>query len=420
MTKKNNPFHRKSYRKWFLADTFLEVSLSTTLATSLLIIDATKSVSSAGIIMGAINALGLIAVVLGGGFADLISRRSILKKTIYISLLSNLTLSIILIFKENSPEHISFLTFAIIILAILAQVSLSFANPALDGALKKIISPEEYPRAMSATQARSSALSIAGSPATGWLYSMFAVFPFALRFICESIFLVSLSRIKENLDASAETGKTKINKKIVKAIHGYKEGIIFLSSQPALSRILICAPLVNAMVFTATTWTIYYLRDKGVEPSTIGFVSAGFAAGGIVGSSLTPFITDRVKPGILSIYGLGMMVILFAIYFCLPHNPINMFTMAILCMLPSPALNAGLFSYVFRVTPDELQGRTIATFSLVAGLATVITPLASGWAVSTRHSLILGVLVCSLGLLGVTLLASSKEVRGMGLTRRVL
>lgn len=297
--------------------------------------------------MGAINALGLIAVVLGGGFADLISRRSILKKTIYISLLSNLTLSIILIFKENSPEHISFLTFAIIILAILAQVSLSFANPALDGALKKIISPEEYPRAMSATQARSSALSIAGSPATGWLYSMFAVFPFALRFICESIFLVSLSRIKENLDASAETGKTRINKKIVKAIQGYKEGIIFLSSQPALSRILICAPLVNAMVFSATTWTIYYLRDKGVEPST-------------------------------------------------------------------------LFSYVFRVTPDELQGRTIATFSLVAGLATVIAPLASGWAVSTRHSLILGVLVCSLGLLGVTLLASSKEVRGMGLTRRVL
>lgn len=413
-TLKNNPFINKSYKKWFFADSFLAFSTSTILATSLLILDLTKDPAKTGVIAGLINGLGLLAVVFGGGLADIVSRRKLLKNTITISLICNFLILLLISYHSFSEKNIDILLIAIFLL-IMGEISLSFANPSLDGSLKSIITPEQYPRAMSAAEARSSTLSVVGSPFTGWIYSIFSFVPFALRFIFESIFLLLLHSVPENLGPSKKSNieSKNIFTLIYKSLHGYKEGIIFLGSQRALIRILICAPLVNIMVFYAMDWTIYSLRVENTPASTIGFITSGFAIGGILGSLITPFMTDRFSPGWLAIGGLGIMTIFFCIYLFIDHSNISMFLTAAVCMLLSPSLNAGLFSYVFKVTDDNLQGRVIATFTLVAGLANVLAPLAAGWAVGNQLTTPVGIGVCSLGALGVMLLASSTEVRSI-------
>ena len=84
-------------------------------------------------------------------------------------------------------------------------------------------------------------------------------------------------------------------------------------------------------------------------------------------------------------------------------------------MLPSPALNGGLFGYIFARTASGMQGRVLATFGLVGGLASVVAPMLSGAAVSAGLSAALGVGVCVVGLVGVLLLVTSRAVRSMRL-----
>lgn len=414
----NNPFRKPSYKKWFFADSFLALSTSTTLATSLLLLDLSENPARTGVIVGIINGLGLGAVIFGGGLADLTSRRKLLNFTIAASLIANTIIFSFIIFDIPSDKNLDILPI-IIGLLIISEISLSFANPSLDGSLKNIITPTEYPRAMSAAQARSSTLSIVGSPLTGWVYGILAFIPFILRSIFECIFLVLLRKVPENLGPSSQANHSSKNtiSLVYKSLYGYKEGIKFLISEKALLRIVICAPLVNMMVFYAMNWTIYSLRVENSTASNIGFIIAGFAVGGILGSLITPFMTDRFPPGKLAIGGLGTMVILFAIYLFMEHSNISMFLFSAICMIPSPSLNAGLFSYVFQVTDENLQGRVIASFTLVAGLATVLAPLSAGWAVGHQFTVPVGVGVCCLGAFGVMLLASSSEVRNMAFTK---
>lgn len=83
-------------------------------------------------------------------------------------------------------------------------------------------------------------------------------------------------------------------------------------------------------------------------------------------------------------------------------------------MIPSPALNAALFTHVFEVTPSELQGRVMATFMLVAGCASAVAPVIAGIAVAHSDSYWLTPLTVAVSGTGVILLASSRSVRKLG------
>lgn len=82
-------------------------------------------------------------------------------------------------------------------------------------------------------------------------------------------------------------------------------------------------------------------------------------------------------------------------------------------MAPSLALNGSLFGHVFTETPGDMQGRVMATFSLAAGLAAVVAPVFSGWAVQEDLNVLLGFATCSVGLIGILILASSSAVRNI-------
>ncbi|MBO3142995.1 hypothetical protein [Dermatophilus congolensis] len=94
-------------------------------------------------------------------------------------------------------------------------------------------------------------------------------------------------------------------------------------------------------------------------------------------------------------------------------NPWTLFFLVILGMAPSLALNGSLFGHVFTETPGDMQGRVMATFSLAAGLAAVVAPVFSGWAVQEDLNVLLGFATCSVGLIGILILASSSAVRNI-------
>ncbi|MDO4918292.1 hypothetical protein [Kocuria sp.] len=412
-----SPFRHPSYRRWFGATTFLTVSSSTNLAVSLAVIDATGDVAVAGVAAGCLTALELVAGIVGGGLADLRSRRSLLNRAVLVLCAADVALAALLVAVTLAGAGPSWgLAVTLVTLTAVASGASGLADPALDGSLKTLIAPVEYPRAMSAAHARSATLSIIGSPASGALYGVLPALPFVLRCVCDAGFLVSLRAITADLGPPSTPGTDARRRALPRQIlSGYRESLRHLASEAALLRVLISAPLVNLMVFTATTWTVFSLRAEGVPAFQIGLVTAGFAGGGILGSTVTPVITDHLPAGWTAILGLGFMVLAFGAFFALPHRPVLMFVIAVVCMLPSPALNGGLFGYVFARTASGMQGRVLATFGLVGGLASVVAPVLSGAAVSAGLSTVLGLGVCLVGLLGVLLLATSRAVRTMRL-----
>lgn len=191
----------------------------------------------------------------------------------------------------------------------------------------------------------------------------------------------------------------------------YRQAFAYLKTQPAILRILLCAPLLNILVFGTSAWTALYLAGSGASGVTVGWVLAGFAVGAIVGGLLTPAVTDRYRAGLVALVGLGAMIVLYACYFVLAPHPLLMGCAAFFCMLPSPPLNARLFSHVYAVTPLELQGRVHALFTLVGGLGAIAAPLLAGLAVAQGSKLLFAGLVLGSALVGYGLLLASRQVR---------
>lgn len=421
-----NPFDRPSFRRWFTATSLLALSTSTTLAVTLAAVDATGSVATAGIITGCVTALALVLGLLGGVLSDFHSRRYLLKVAVLVSALSDLCLVVLLCILVFTPHQAAPWLGALVVAALLvSSAGTGLADPVLDSSVKMIISPPEFPRAMSAAHARSSTLSIMGSPLTGGLYGALPPLPFVLRLLCNLGFIAALRNIHDDLGPkpsgqtpggdSSEGPETSAKRRsgAAWALRGYREAWAFLNRDQALQRILLSAPLVNIMVFSGTTWVVLYLTSRGTSALVTGVVVAGFAVGGIIGSALTPALTDRVASGWLAICGLGAMTLTFAALFLVPRDPWFLFAIAVVCMIPSPALNGGLFGYVFAKTPSDMQGRVMAVFGVVGGSASVLAPMAAGLAVGNGLTLLLASAACLVGVIGVVLLWSSKAVRNM-------
>lgn len=243
------------------------------IALALVLVDVTGNAATSGIISGAAAATGLVLSVFGGALADVVSRRRLISTAVRVSLIANICLTAFTVTWALFPKSAGFAVWGIVFAALLSSGATGFAGPAFDGALKSLITPAQYPRAASAASARGSVVSVASSPASGALYSMHPAAPFTLSVLCDLGFLVTLRKIRTNLGPPA--ANTECNRSLVRAVADYRASFKFITGQRALLRVLCAAPLVNIVVFTATTWTALYLRAQGTPAGVVGMVVAG-------------------------------------------------------------------------------------------------------------------------------------------------
>lgn len=414
-----SPFKNKDFRNWFLAESLLTVSMSAHLAMSLVLIDVSGSLAFAGGVASVIAAMQLIGGVLGGALADHVSRKLLIRRCAYVGIASIASLVILLAgYYSGLYGTSSILVMLIALLAMIVSASEALADPSMDAALKELITPEQYARAMSAAEARAGVVSLASRPATGALYAITPLLPFLIRLICNTTFLVLLNKVKRSFDPShIDTSEQPFNP--IKILTSYKEGMKHVFADPVIRMVILCAPLVNLMVFTGSSWVVFYMRSTNQEAWLIGLVTAGFTIGSLIGAGLSPFLTDRIPSGILAIMGLSWMALsLFVIFLFGQQLPV-LFIATIACMIPSPSIGGSLFAHVFARTPSELQGRTLGTFTLCNGFATILAPTLAAAAVTSMDTLTLGLSVIALGLFGILGLLFTPSVRALPALRNL-
>lgn len=227
-------------------------------------------------------------------------------------------------------------------------------------------------------------------------------------------------------DASAQTSDTQISDRGVdetgsrhrvpppsrdRFLTAYRHGLRAVWQDVVVRLTIFCAPLVNLMVFTATSWVVFTMRDVGHDSLTIGLVSAGFTVGSLIGAALTPKVTDTVRSGWIAIVGLAWMATILLVMFTTPTSAVVVFILATACMIPSPSIGSALFAHVFHRIPSDFQGRTLGIFTFVNGLATVAAPTLAALAVDHHASRTLGIGVTALGAAGIAVLATSRSIR---------
>ncbi|MCZ9309454.1 MFS transporter [Corynebacterium uberis] len=414
-----NPFRHPDYRRWFGAETFSDFAASMSLATTLVLIEVTESISAAGIIASISSALALVATFLGGSVGDAYSRRRLLLGSGVVVTSCAGLLAVILFARALLPHALVLVT--VIALTFIVGVTASFLAPILDAALKRLITPQEFPRAMSATQARSEVLHIVGSPVAGWLYRFSPGAPFVVVAVCQGIYTALLSRVSTELGPEAPEAPAAPAASGASKRSGWKRAVghslggwHHLRTHPELFRLLWCAPLINIAVFGTMSWVVYQLKDDAHSSTTIGFVTAGFGVGALVGSALAPYLSDRFAVGRLVVGGLVWIIAGMTCLYLVPREPWPLAVIAAVALIFSPALNGALFGYVFAVTGEELQSRVIATFTAIAGIAGALAPLVASQAVYHHVPAVMGAGVAAVGFAGLALTVSSPQVRGIG------
>ena len=416
-----NPFHVKDYRRWFFGETLLSVSAGMGLATMLLAVEIFDSVATAGLFFSVVSLLGILGSEVGGSLADSVQRRSLFKVFSPVVIICSLGIAITVsgYFYANWTTQAAVMAIASFVL--ISSAITGVLDPVMDAALKNVISPEQFPRAAGAAEARESTISIAASPASGALYSALAPAPFVVQFFCNLGFYINALAIRTPLGPNKEKEFGLDDEEQTETQdspptrwwRNLTAKLRFLREHNALFRILLSAPLINLFVFGTFSWTTFYLSDAGEPGWLIGLVVAGFSISSLLGSALLPWLTDRYAPGSLVVVGLGSMLIFFGVFLFLAASPWVMLVVSLACMLPSPALNAALFGHVFAVTPQDLQGRVMAIFIVVSSAINVAVPTLAGTMVESGTRFWFAAVVIGTGFVGWLLLAGSREVRAM-------
>ena len=155
-------------------------------------------------------------------------------------------------------------------------------------------------------------------------------------------------------------------------------GLVFVVKEPFLRATLCLAPLANA-AFTGLMFVlVVVLRQRGVSPTSIGVIQSLVLVGGLAGALLAPWLQPRVKPQRLITAALWTATGLVTAAALTPGNYLTAALLA-LAVVPSPAINAGLFAYQIAITPDSMQGRVDSTISLFAMGLAPFAPLLGGF-----------------------------------------
>ena len=405
-----NPFRRSDYVKWFIGDSFVAFSSGLTLVSTLALIGVGADAGVTGAILSCIAGVGLLMTLVGGAFADTHARRRIILLTAAVAALANGVLAVmLLLYSVGDLAAIGAGSWAMIAVVggcgALGAWATAFANPAVDAALKQIITPEEFPTALSSATARAHVFGVVGGPLAVWLMSASLAIGPLVRLGAETLFLASFARIRADLGPARSVARG--SRDLVKNMSA---GVRFVWSQRTLRPIVIAAPLVNLLLFGGMQWGMIYLVGAGRNWEA-GILAAAFAAGGFAGSVVAPRVVSRVGSGVVAIAGISVMTVAMTVFFVGHSSMPVLVACAFASMLPSASVNGSIFGYVFAATPSRLQGRVQAAFSVIAGISAASAPLMAGLAISANAVGVLAVVCAGAGVVGAGVLVQSAPVR---------
>ncbi|MGH3497142.1 MAG: MFS transporter [Nocardioidaceae bacterium] len=289
--------------------------------------------------------------------------------------------------------------------AFLTGVVSAFFAPAEAAAVRKLVSSQQLPTALSQNQARQFTASLAGPPLGGALYAITAWIPFLVDTLSYLTAAAAALTIRHPLAPPADALSARLTLRA-----DILEGLRYLLSRGVFRAIAASAALVNFAISSMFLVLTLKLLRAGVPTAAIGSIETVAAGAGILGALTAPWLIRNVPTGRIVLTSC-VLIPAGTAPMAFSTNVVVLGALLAAAILGLPGLNAAIDSYLFSVTPDRLQGRVNAGLGFTTSALQPAGPLVGGllmaWVGSTSAMLLTSAVITS----GMLVLATCAEVR---------
>ncbi|MCH9275868.1 MFS transporter [Bifidobacterium amazonense] len=369
------------YRVWFVADT--SDVLADTLQTfviPLLAFQLSHSQFISGLISALSTFVSLLLMPFGGTLTDRHDRRNIM---ILQSTCQFIIGFVLVLFVSSGTLTIPTLT----TLVFAAGTVNGLLGSATHAILRSLIPVDLYARAQAIREGREACISLAGNPLSGlmyglarWMPSLFYSVMSLIGAICT--FFLPSNRLQveshHNTSSSKEqTAPQSANKSGNSFLVDFLTGWKWSLSRNCLPWIMLFGTVINIAISGIQSGIQLMLIAHGTNTALIGVVFGTMGVSSFLGSLAAGNLTDLVPTGKLIVGSTALMLLGIT-----PLMIWQSYAASLICVtcigFLLPALNSGLFGFMYGRTPNDMQGRVSTVFGTTVGLLGAATPAAVG------------------------------------------
>jgi MFS family permease len=241
----------------------------------------------------------------------------------------------------------------------------------------------------------------------GALFGVSRFLPFATDALSYVASLSTLLMIKAPMQEADTADLTK------NLVRGLAEGLRWTWNQPFLRLSALAAAVVNLCLQAQSLAVIVLARDDGASPAVTGVIVACTGLGGLLGSFASPWLVQRVRPGMIitgCLWGCALCTgLLAAVPGALWLCPV----MAVLGLMMSP-WNVASQSYRMRITPNRMLARVSSVaFQVAWGVMPLGSLLAGGLLAAISPANVMAIVALLLGLTAI-IATASRPMRSAG------
>lgn len=366
-------WRNRDYVGWLAGETLstLGTSLST-FAYPLLILFATHSPARTGIVAAAANIGSLATVLIGGALADRYSRRMLMIAGPIAQALVVASVAVAV-----AAGHV-----------VLAHVAVAgFVDGAIVGvtraagraAIRRLVTPQQYPTVVSQYFMRDSGVRIAGPPLGGVLFAVSRALPFVVDAASYVAAVLGAAAIRRPLGPDRVDGSERESLRSAVAA-----GVRFLLGNGYLRFLAWWAAVMNMLGSGLMLLVILLVRARGGGAALIGATQAIGATGGILGALVCGWVIRRLAGRSLVIALSWTMAAAAFAMSALPAWGIGLMV-AVTGFVAVP-LNVTFDTYEMRIIPDAMLGRVTTTIDLAANGLRWAAPLTVGLLVESTSA----------------------------------
>ncbi|PWK86302.1 putative MFS family arabinose efflux permease [Lentzea atacamensis] len=328
----------------------------------LLILATTRSAVEIGLVATTMAVALLLGSVPAGYLADRFDRKVVMVVCEALRAVAMASVAVALYFDAYSLPHI-------LVVAAIDGLLVSVFGPAEDAALPSVVAPEQLSQAVARNTARPYLASLAGPLASGVLFTVDHMLPFALNaamLILSCIALLTLRLPKGASPAVEDEQET-----------GEPVGLRWVWQHRPIRTTLIWVALVQ-LVFSALVVIILAVSGEDqVGPGEIGVMMACFGAGGLIGAALAARLHDALPASVIIIGFSWLAAVLIFVMAFTPGGVLLGVVLGVVAMF-MPVTVTTVMTYQMSVTADELRGRLSGLVGLFTGAAGALGPVAGG------------------------------------------
>lgn len=342
----------------------------------------------------AVFLLGLVAALLpAGAIADRIDPRAMMRTSSLTGVVAYSSLAVAGALGALTIGHL-------LAVALVGGLCSGSFQPAESAALRKVVSTEEMPTALSQQQARQQVAGLLGGPVGGALFAASRWLPFGVDAISYLVEWVMLGRIRADL--SPRSDRAPKGASLASVRRDITAGLRFTWGSPFLRVLLLFSPLMNLVLNALFFAAVLRLIQGGTPSVQIGLVEAAAGLLGVLGALAAPRFIERTPTGVLATVA-GWSWVPLAVPVALWGSPWVIALALSAGMFLNPAGNAGIGSYRMTVVPADMIGRvqsamqfvSMATMPLAPALAGLLMSLLGG----SAAILVLGGLTAAVALI---------------------